>query len=238
MKTTIKKPSIKIRGAKERGYADHGWLKSYHSFSFADYHDENHMGFRSLRVINEDRVAPGKGFGAHPHRDMEIFSYIIEGALTHKDSMGNTSTVKAGDVQKITAGTGIEHSEFNASDKEQVHFLQIWILPAQKGLKPSYQDYSRTDNKTPLALIGSPQGGKNVIQFHQDVYLYKGSLKAKDTQVHAIKTGRGLWLQMIKGTVILNDQALSAGDGAAIEGADAMTVHARQDAEFLLMDMG
>ena len=231
--------SISIRPAKERGHADHGWLKSYHTFSFADYQDEEYMGFRSLRVINEDRVDPGKGFGAHPHHDMEIFSYVIEGALAHKDSMGHTSTIKAGDVQKITAGAGIVHSEYNASNTEPVHFLQIWILPAQKGLTPSYQEYSpaSAQRRTPLTLIGSPQGGKNVIQFHQDIYLYKGQLKEKESQVHAIKNGRGIWLQMIQGKLKLNDQPLSAGDGAAIDGADTITLHSPEDAEFLLMDM-
>ncbi len=239
MKNTLKNTSVKVRRAKERGHANHGWLDSYHTFSFAGYYDPNHMGFRSLKVINEDRVGPGKGFGSHPHEDMEIFSYVIEGALTHKDSMGNSSTIKAGDVQKITAGSGIVHSEFNGSTKEKVHFLQIWILPDKKGLKPSYQEYSLalSDPKAPVTLIGSPQGGNNVVQFHQDVYIYKGSLGQAEICRHDIKPGRGLWIQMIKGKVSLDDNELSAGDGAALENQRTITAKALEDAEFLLMDL-
>ena len=239
MKSTLKNSSVKIRPANERGHANHGWLDSYHTFSFADYHDENHMGFRTLRVINEDRVDPGKGFGSHPHRDMEIFSYVVEGALTHQDSMGNKFTIKPGDVQKITAGTGIVHSEFNGSQKEKVHFLQIWILPARRGLKPSYQEYSfaLSDKGIPVSLIGSPQGGKNVIQFNQDVYVYKGALKAGESYRYDLKPGRGVWLQMVKGEVNLNDQKLSSGDGAAIENLQEISITAQKDAEFLLIDM-
>ena len=230
---------IIVRRSKERGHADHGWLNSYHTFSFADYHDPAHMQFRSLRVINEDRVAPGMGFGAHPHRDMEIFSYVIEGALAHKDSMGHESIIKAGDVQKITAGTGITHSEYNASKSEQVHFLQIWILPQHKGLKPSYQEYSLalSDQAQDVTLIGSSQGGDHVIQFNQDVYIYKGKLARGKEYCHDLNSGRGAWLQMIKGEVTLNEEKLTSGDGAAIEHRPTITVQAVHDAEFILMDL-
>ena len=231
--------NIRIRPAAERGHADHGWLNSYHTFSFAGYQDPAHMGFRALRVINEDRVDPGMGFGAHPHQDMEIFSYVIEGSLTHKDSMGHESTIKAGDVQKITAGTGIIHSEFNGSKKEKVHFLQIWILPEKVGLKPSYQEYSLalSDQAPPVSLIGSPKGGKNVIQFNQDVYIYKGTLTQGKTYSYELKPGRGVWLQVIKGKLTVSEQELSAGDGAAIENLNEIIITAQNTLEFLLMDL-
>lgn len=239
MKNTINNTSIKIRSANERGHANHGWLDSYHTFSFAGYQDPKHMGFRTLRVINEDRVDPGMGFGSHPHHDMEIFSYVVEGALTHQDSMGNKSTIQAGDVQKITAGTGIVHSEFNASKKEKVHFLQIWILPEKSGLKPAYQEFSLalSDQAAAVTLIGSPQGGKNVVQFNQDVYVYKGKLAEGKTCRHDLKPGRGVWLQIIKGKVNVNDQELSDGDGAAVENIQAIIIAAQKDSEFLVMDL-
>ena len=201
---------IIVRPSQERGHAQHGWLDSYHTFSFADYYDENYMGFRSLRVINEDRIAPGMGFDAHSHRDMEIFSYVVEGAVKHKDSMGHESVIKAGDVQKITAGKGIVHSEFNASDKEAGHFLQIWIVPNKKGLQPSYQELtlSPSDEKTPLLLIGSLQGGANIAQFNQDVFIYRGNLKKGQGVVYAVKPQRGVWLQMVKGKLNLDGKLL------------------------------
>ncbi len=241
MKNTFKN-TIQVRPAAERGHANHGWLDSYHTFSFANYYDEKYMGFRSLRVINDDWIAPGKGFGAHPHRDMEIFTYVIEGAVAHKDSMGHESVIKAGDVQKITAGTGIVHSEYNGSQKEKVHLLQIWIVPAKQNLKPFYQEFrlGSVDSKTPVSLIGSPQGGENVMQFNQDVYIYKGALKSGESYQHDLKSGRGVWLQMIKGEVQVNGvngQKLVEGDGAAVENVNQIAVAVKKDAEFLLMDL-
>ena len=236
MKKILENSSIKIRRSRERGHAKHGWLESYHTFSFAGYQDPNYMGFRVLRVINEDRVEPGMGFGAHPHDNMEIFSYVIEGALTHQDSMGHKFTIGAGDVQKITAGTRIVHSEFNASTKEIVHFLQIWILPIQRGLEPSYQEYSGLKNKQSVTLIGSPEGGENVIKFHQDVYIYKGHLKQNETFTHELKPTRGVWFQVIQGKLNVNNEPLSTGDGAAIENVSQIKIFPEQECEFLLMD--
>ncbi len=197
------------------------------------------MQFRSLRVINEDRVAPGQGFGTHPHRDMEIFTYVIDGALAHKDSMGHASSLKAGQVQKITAGTGISHSEFNGSDKDPVHLLQIWILPKKRGLSPSYEEYTLAlpDEKNPLLLMGSPTGGKNVVKFNQDVFVYRGVLKAGQSAQYSLKFTHGAWVQMIKGKLTVNDTLLSSGDGAAIEHENTLSFKAQQDAQFLLFDL-
>lgn len=232
------KEKIKIRPSNERGHSKHGWLDSFHTFSFADYHDNEHMGYRSLRVINEDKVGPGEGFGAHPHMDMEIFSYVIEGALAHKDSMDHQSTIKAGDIQKITAGTGIVHSEFNASKNEKVHFLQIWIIPEEKNLEPSYQEYSGLDAQSnSVELIGSPKGGKNIIQFNQDVYVYKGKFDRDINYQHELLSGRGAWLQMIKGQLFVNNYELNSGDGASIENTGEILLTAGTDCEFLLIDM-
>ncbi len=230
---------ITLRPSQKRGYADHGWLKSHFTFSFAEYQDPAYMGFRSLRVINEDYVAPGQGFGTHPHRDMEIFTYVIDGALAHKDSMGHASSLSAGQVQKITAGTGISHSEFNGSDKDPVHLLQIWILPEKRGLVPSYQEYTLAvpDDKNPLLLMGSPSGGKNVVKFNQDVFVYRGILKTDQDVEYSIKLGRGAWVQMIKGRLTVNDTLVSGGDGAAIENENILSFKAQKDAEFLLFDL-
>ncbi len=229
---------IKVRRSNERGHANHGWLDSYHTFSFGEYFDRNHMAFRSLRVINEDWVEGGEGFGRHPHQDMEIFTYIVEGGLKHEDSMGHQSTIKAGDVQKITAGTGIYHSEFNASAKDQVHLLQIWIMPERKGLKPSYQEFTLApQGAEPLTLIGSPQGGNNIVQFNQDVYIYRGILpKGKDIGID-IKPERGVWLQVVKGKVELNGHLLSNGDAISIENSNKVFIQSKDDAEFLVFDL-
>lgn len=231
--------NIVVRPAQERGHADHGWLNTYHSFSFADYFDPKHMGFRSLRVINDDVVAGNTGFGMHPHRDMEILTYIIKGSLRHKDSMGHESVIGPGQVQKITAGSGIRHSEFNASEREAVHLLQIWILPHTAGLTPSYEEHtlSAPDANAPLLLIGSPNGGKNVVKFNQDVYVYRGVLGKGAQADHAIASGRGVWVQMVKGEVELNGQWIKVGDGASVEGVSAITFKAVQPAEFLLFDL-
>lgn len=233
------KANIQLRRSKDRGHANHGWLDSYFTFSFAEYQDPEHMQFRSLRVINEDRVAPKQGFGMHPHRDMEIFTYVIAGELAHKDSMGHASSIKPGQAQKITAGTGILHSEFNASDKNEVHLLQIWIVPAERGLKPSYEEYdlAKPNEKEPLILIGSPKGGKNIVHFHQDVAIYRGVLNAGKTADHAVKPGRGIWIQMVKGKMNVAGTVLVDGDGLAVEDQSALNFKAEKDSEFLLFDL-
>lgn len=233
------KPKIQIRPAQERGHVNHGWLDSYFTFSFADYHDPAHMQFRSLRVINEDRIAAGKGFGMHPHRDMEIFTYIIDGQLAHKDSMGHASSLTAGQIQKITAGSGILHSEFNGSGDREVHLLQIWIVPQKRGLTPSYEEYNlaNPDENNPLTLIGSPEGGKNIVKFNQDVFVYRCALKDGQAMNYVLKPGRGAWLQMIKGQLVILDVTLFAGDGAAIENQNELVFKVEKDTEFLLFDL-
>ncbi len=217
---------ITIRKSKERGHAEHGWLESYHSFSFSDYYDPKFMGFRTLRVINEDWVAPAEGFGAHPHKDMEILTYIIEGQLKHKDSMGHESVIKAGDVQKMSAGSGIKHSEFNASDKETVHLLQIWIVPAKTGIQPTYQEKSLEDQEGLQAIP---------ITFEQDVQVYRGQLK--ESAGHVLKAGRGAWVQVVKGTMELNGKALEQGDAAAVEEEKELVFTPKGSVEFLLFDL-
>lgn len=231
--------NIRLRQSKDRGHANHGWLDSYFTFSFADYFDEDHMGFRSLRVINEDRVKPAQGFGTHPHQNMEILTYVIEGALQHKDSMGHESVINAGDVQKITAGTGIMHSEFNASKAQDVHLLQIWILPDKKGLNPSYQQFTlpAPDATEPLTPIGSPEGGKNIIQFNQDVRVYRVILKAGKGTQYKFEKGRGGWLQMVSGKLDLHGLTLVSGDGAAIENEQQIHLACQANSEFLLFDL-
>ena len=231
--------SINVRKSQDRGHAEHGWLDSFHTFSFADYYDPQHMGFRSLRVINEDRVLAGQGFGSHPHKDMEIFSYVVRGSLKHKDSMGHESTVHAGGIQKISAGSGIVHSEFNASNKETVHFLQVWIVPQERGLKPSYLDLAlpAADPQNPLLLIGSPHAKDKVVQFFQDVYIYRGHLASKQDISFPIKANRGVWIQMIKGKLGVENHILKAGDGVSIEGLKQIKIAGQEDAEFLLFDL-
>lgn len=219
---------ITVRKAKDRGHAQHGWLDSYHTFSFADYFDPAHTGFRTLRVINEDRVAPGEGFGTHPHRDMEILTYVIEGQLKHRDSMGHEALIKAGDVQKITAGTGITHSEFNASKSEKVHLLQIWILPDRTGLKPSYQEATLKEGKGLMALP---------VKFNQDATVYRGKLEPGESLEHVLAAGRVGWVQMVEGGLALNGKPLVAGDGAAAEGEAKLNFSSKTKAEFLLFDL-
>lgn len=239
VRTIHSRQNIVVRPSNERGHADHGWLNTYHTFSFADYFDPKHMGFRSLRVINDDIVGPATGFGMHPHRDMEILTYIIEGSLRHKDSMGHESVIIPGQVQKITAGSGIRHSEFNASDREAVHLLQIWILPHTLGLTPSYEEHMlpAPDPNNPLTLMGDPQGGKNVVRFNQDVHVFRGILAKGKELSYAIATGRGVWIQMIKGSLELDDKTLKTGDGASIEGLNSVTIKSREESEFLLFDL-
>jgi redox-sensitive bicupin YhaK (pirin superfamily) len=231
---------ITIRRSDERGRANHGWLDSRHSFSFAEYYDAAHMGFGALRVINEDRVAPGAGFGQHAHRDMEILSYVLAGALEHKDSLGTGSVIRPGDVQRMSAGTGIQHSEFNASSTEPVHFLQIWIIPDTKGLKPGYEQvsFSAESKRGQLRLVGSRTARNGSVTIHRDVDLYASLLGSGDSVTHTLEPGRGLWIQVARGNVVLNDTALSAGDGAAVEASGTYHLSATTpDSELLLFDM-
>ncbi|HET9959603.1 MAG TPA: pirin family protein [Polyangiaceae bacterium] len=228
---------LKIRRASERGHANHGWLDSFHSFSFADYYDPNHMGFRNLRVINEDRVAPGRGFGTHGHRDMEIVSYVLEGALEHKDSLGTGSVIRPGDVQRMSAGTGVTHSEFNASRDEEVHFLQIWLLPGGRGLKPSYEQKTFEPATGALRLIVSPTGEGESLTIHTDARIYAASLTAGQSAQHTVATGRHAWVQVARGSLVLNGRELSVGDGAAISDESSLSLEARSDAEVLVFDL-
>jgi quercetin 2,3-dioxygenase len=230
---------MKIRRAEERGYADHGWLRSFHTFSFADYHDPAHMGFRALRVINEDRVAPGKGFGTHGHRDMEIISYVLDGALEHKDSMGTGSVIKPGDVQRMSAGTGVMHSEFNASKTDAVHFLQIWIIPDKRGHEPGYEqkNFTAADKRGKLRVVASPDGREGSVSIHQDAVLYAGLLAEGEQASHEVKAGRGAWVHVAKGSIDLGGTVLQAGDAVEIEEPGNLTLTGKKDAEVLLFDL-
>ena len=231
---------ITIRPAQDRGTANFGWLDSRHTFSFGSYYDSNHVGFADLRVINEDKVTPGQGFGTHAHRDMEIISYVLEGALEHKDSIGTGSVIRPGDVQRMSAGTGIQHSEFNASSTEPVHFLQIWILPEQQGIEPGYEQktFAEAEKRGILRLVGSRDGRDGSITIHQDVNLYATVLQEGETVSHSLAEGRVAWLQVARGAVQVNDQMLTAGDGAAIAQEEQITLQgASNDAEVLLFDM-
>jgi len=230
---------ITLRRAHERGHAQHGWLESYHTFSFADYYDPRHLGFRTLRVINEDRVHPGKGFGTHPHRDMEIISYVLEGALAHQDSLGTGSVIRPGEVQRMSAGTGVTHSEFNPSQTELVHFLQIWILPERAGLPPSYEQraFPAEEKQGKLRLVASRDGREGSVTIHQAVDLYTSVLAPCEAVTHRLTPGRHAWVQVARGTVTLNDTALSAGDGAAVSKEALLTVTTKDQAEVLLFDL-
>ena len=229
---------IRIRKAADRGHFNHGWLDTYHTFSFADYYDPGHMGFRSLRVINDDRVQPGQGFGMHGHRDMEIVTYVLEGALEHRDSMGNGSIIRAGELQRMSAGTGVRHSEFNPSNKDWVHLYQIWLLPDQNGLKPSYEELAM-NNQEPgrFRLVASPDGGEGGLTIHQDARLYLASLLPGQEASHDMERGRAAWLQVLKGSVNLQGNPLSAGDGVAITDENAIAVQAAGPSEVLLFDL-
>src|SRR6516162_1537294 len=223
---------ITIRKSDQRGHANHGWLDTSHTFSFATYYDPKHMGFGPLRVINEDRVSPGKGFGSHGHQDMEILTYVLSGALAHKDSMGNVETLNANDLQRLSAGTGIVHSEFNASRTEPVHFLQIWLEPAADGLTPSYQQLSLTEEEKlgKLVLVASPEGG-GPLKIHQDARVWIGQVEAGRELTHNLEAGRQAWVHVIRGAATVNGRALATGDAAAVtgetsvrlEGSDANT---------------
>ncbi|PKR51893.1 pirin family protein [Thalassospira marina] len=228
---------ITVRKSDERGRANFGWLDSNHSFSFGHYYDRNHMGWGPLRVINEDRVIAGAGFDPHPHRDMEIISYVIDGALEHKDSIGNGSVIRPGRLQRMSAGTGIRHSEYNSSKTDPVHFLQIWIVPEEQGIAPGYEEKDIAAASNDLQLIGSRSGRDGSITIHQDVDLYTAHLSAGSSVDHTLENGRIAWLQMINGTLALGDTTLNAGDGAAIAQEDILKLQARTDIEALLFDM-
>ena len=229
---------IQLRKSNERGHAEHGWLDSYHSFSFADYYDPAHTNFRDLRVINEDRVAPEMGFSMHPHRDMEIITYVVSGALTHHDSMGNTAVINPGDVQRISAGTGILHSEINESPKAPVHLLQIWIMPDQKGVKPAYAEKSFAKAETGrLHLVASKSGRDGSIPIHQDADLFLGKLKTGDSAKHLLAKGRHGWLQLVQGELDANGTRLNSGDAIATSEVDSLTISATKPSDFLLFDL-
>jgi quercetin 2,3-dioxygenase len=230
---------IRLRKAAERGHFGHGWLDTYHTFSFGDFYDPAHMGFRSLRVINDDKVQPGQGFGMHGHRDMEIVTYVLEGALQHKDSMGNGSVIKAGELQRMTAGTGVQHSEFNPSDKEWVHLYQIWLLPEKKGLTPGYEELALDEEKKRgrLHLIASPDGADGSMTIHQNARLYLATLLPGQSVSNRIENGRAAWLQVLKGRVNLLGNDLDVGDGAALTDENTVVVQAAVPSEVLLFDL-
>lgn len=228
-----------IRRANERGHANHGWLDAHHTFSFAEYYDPKWMGFRSLRVINDDTIAGGGGFGTHPHRDMEIITYILSGALQHRDSMGHEAVLKAGDVQRISAGTGIAHSEFNYSPIEPVHLLQIWIHPERKGVKPAYaeQSFGNRSAKPGLTLVASRDGRDGSVSIHQDADVWLARFEKGSSATHNLKQGRHAWLQVAEGEVDLNGHLLLAGDGAALSNETALKLTAKGPAQALLFDL-
>jgi redox-sensitive bicupin YhaK (pirin superfamily) len=230
---------IRVRKAAERGHFDHGWLETYHSFSFGDYYDPDHMGFRALRVINDDRVQPGQGFGMHGHRDMEIVTYVLDGALEHQDSLGNGSMIRAGELQRMTAGTGVRHSEFNPSDREWVHLYQIWLLPKRQGLKPSYEQlFVDTEQKRGrFRLVASPEGADGSLTIHQDARLYLATLLPGESIVHELHPGRAAWLQVLRGTVDFRGNQLSAGDGVAVTEENVLSVQGGVSSEVLLFDL-
>jgi redox-sensitive bicupin YhaK (pirin superfamily) len=228
-----------IRRATERGHAQHGWLDSFHSFSFADYHDPAHMGFGSLRVINEDRVQPGRGFGTHSHRDMEIISYVLEGGLAHKDSMGNGSVIRPGDVQRMSAGTGVAHSEYNASDRDPVHFLQIWIEPATRGATPGYEEkhFDAASKRGQLRLIASPDGREGSVTIRQDANLYAVLLDGDERVEFVQNPGRKSYVHVVRGEAEVNGQPLAAGDALMTTGEGRIRMLDGRDAEILLFDL-
>jgi redox-sensitive bicupin YhaK (pirin superfamily) len=230
---------ITIRRSNERGHFEHGWLNTYHTFSFDQYYDPRYMGFRTLRVINEDFVAPGRGFPKHGHRDMEIITYILEGALKHEDSMGNGSVIRPGDVQRMTAGTGVRHSEQNASDTERVHLLQIWILPSTAGLEPGYEQkaFSEDDRRGHLRLIASEDGRDGTVQVHQDVSLFASIIPAGGEVEHTMDQQRYAWIQVARGAVDVNGERADQGDGVVAIGESSLTIGAEADAEVLLFDL-
>jgi redox-sensitive bicupin YhaK (pirin superfamily) len=231
---------IQVRPASERGHAVHGWLDSHHTFSFADYYDPAHMGFRALRVINEDRVAPGQGFGTHPHRDMEIISYVLEGGLAHRDSLGNGSVIRPGDVQRMSAGTGVAHSEYNASESDSVHFLQIWLIPTRRGLPPSYEQktFGDDEKRGRLRVVASPDGRDGSVTIHTDGVIYSGTFAAGERAELPLEKGRHAWVQVARGSVRVNGRELGAGDGAALSDEASVKIEGGAGGEVLVFDLG
>jgi len=230
---------LELRKAKDRGHADHGWLNSFHSFSFADYHDPEHMGFGALRVINEDRIQPGTGFGTHGHRDMEIISYVLEGALAHKDNMGNGSSIVPGDVQRMSAGKGVLHSEYNHAKDGVTHFLQIWIEPNVTGIAPGYEQkhFDAASKRGRLRLVASPDGREGSVRMHQDAYLYAALLEGAERITHTVAEGRRAYVHVARGRVSVNGQALQAGDALKATGTREITLENAAAAEVLLFDL-
>lgn len=235
---------ITVRKSNDRGVGRHGWLTSHHTFSFANYYDPKHMGFRSLRVINEDTVAPGKGFGAHQHDNMEIISIVMEGALAHRDSTGGDGVLRRGEVQRMSAGTGVTHSEFNGSDKEPVHFFQIWIMPAKDGIAPGYEQkmFPEDARRGRLRLLAAPGAEDGAVDIHQDARLYSAILERGQSVQHQLGSGRGVWIQAARGSIDVNGTRLNQGDGAAIENETSLVIaapaNAETSSEFLLFDLG
>lgn len=230
---------ITIRKADQRGRANHGWLDSQHTFSFANYYDPSHMGFRDLRVINEDRVAPGAGFPTHPHRDMEIISYVIQGAIEHRDSLGNGSVIRPGDVQRMSAGTGVAHSEFNASQREPLHFLQIWIVPRERGIAPGYEQkaFSEDERTNTLRLVASPDGRDGSVTIHQDTLLFSSLIERGKVIEHRLDDDRHAWLQVVGGRLNANGVEVVTGDGLAVNDETALRIEAAEDSHILLFDL-
>jgi redox-sensitive bicupin YhaK (pirin superfamily) len=230
---------ITVRRSEERGHADHGWLESRHTFSFADYHDPAHMGFRALRVINEDRVQPSRGFGTHGHRDMEILSYVLSGKLAHEDSMGTGAVLEEGELQRMSAGTGVRHSEYNGSDEEPVHFLQIWIIPAHAGIPPGYEQrrFPAEERRGRLRLVASPDGSDGSLTLHQDARVHLGLLARGERTSLPLADGRHAWVQVLRGDVRVGAEALRAGDGAALSGEREVRLEATDDAEVMVFDL-
>ncbi|NEQ62482.1 MAG: pirin family protein [Moorea sp. SIO4A1] len=237
--TTNNQKIIKIRKSSERGHANYGWLDSYHTFSFANYYDPAHMGFGKLRVINQDRIEGGTGFGIHSHRDMEIISYVLEGALEHKDTLGNTTVIRPGEVQRMSAGKGIAHSEYNYSGTDIAHFLQIWILPNQTGLTPSYEQkfFAPDEKQNQLKLVASQDGRDGSVSIHQDVNVYGTNLDAGASVMYQANQDRHIWVQVARGQVKLDNYLLQAGDGAAISQAESVMLVGQEQAEVLLFDL-
>ncbi len=230
---------LNIRRAAERGHTQLSWLDSKHTFSFANYYDPKHMGFGHLRVINDDIVAPGGGFGAHPHRNMEIISYVIDGALKHKDSMGNSSVIRPGDVQRMTAGTGVKHSEYNYSNEEPVRFLQIWILPDHEGYHPGYEQkkFTAAQKRGRLRLVAAVEGREGAVSLHQDVDMYAALINGDESVEHPLRAGREAWGQIVRGSVVVNGEALEAGDGFGVAGPLGLRFSSGDQAEIVILDM-
>ena len=230
---------LKLRRSQERGYADHGWLKSFHSFSFAGYYDPQHMGWGNLRVINEDRIASGTGFGTHGHRDMEIISYVLSGNLAHKDSMGNVKGIPPGDVQRMSAGSGVQHSEFNHAQGQETHFLQIWIEPNVKGIEPGYEQKTipESDKRGHLRLVASPDGAKGSVSIHADASLYAGLFEGEEQAELVLNPERKAYVFLVRGGLVVNEQTLEAGDALLVEQESQLTITAGRDAEVLVFDL-